>query len=294
MLKAIKSVYLWFDSSGDLPNLQNGSKIDWLRCSPFFLLHVLCLGVFFVKFEWSLLLVLLVTYVARVFALTAFYHRFFSHRAFKTSRVVQFIFAFIGTTATQRGPLWWAAHHRHHHKHTDKALDRHSPHVHSFLWSHCGWFLAAENFKTDLTNIKDLYKYPELRFLDRYDVVPPIMLSALLYWFGGWPYVVWGYFLSTVLIYHVTFAVNSIGHTVGTQSFNTPDHSKNNWLLAIFAFGEGWHNNHHHCPSSARQGRTVWQLDISYLILKIMEKCKLVWDLREFDAHPASESLPSH
>ncbi len=283
MLKVIKSIYLWFDSSGDLPNLQNKTKIDWLRCSPFILLHVFCFAVFFVKFEWSLLLVLLITYVLRVFSLTAFYHRFFSHRAFKTSRVMQFIFAFIGTTATQRGPLWWAAHHRHHHKHTDRALDRHSPHVHGFLWSHCGWFLSAENFKTDLSYIKDLSKFPELRFLDRYDIVPPIILAVTLYWFGGWPYVVWGYFISTVLIYHVTFAINSLGHTVGTQSFKTADHSRNNWLLAIFAFGEGWHNNHHHCPSSARQGRTLWQLDISYLILKLMEKFKLVWDLREFD-----------
>lgn len=281
MSNKLKSLYLWFDTSKDLVPAGNKYGINWLRCSPFLVIHLCCLGAFFVPFHKELLYVLALTYSARVFSLTAFYHRLFSHRAFKTSRVVQFIFAFIGTSAAQRGPLWWSAHHRHHHKHSDDPNDRHSPKVHGLLWSHCGWFLANDNFKTDQTFIKDLLRYPELRLLDRFDSLPPLILAITLYLIGGLPYLIWGFFISTVLIYHVTFCVNSIAHVIGTRRYETKDDSKNNWLLALFTFGEGWHNNHHHHPSSARQGETFWEIDISYIVLKVMQKFGLVWDLRE-------------
>ncbi len=285
MPKILNSLYLWFDSSGEI--VETSDKIDWLRCSPFIMTHLACIAAFFTEFRLSLLGVLAVTYAFRVFSLTAFYHRYLSHRAFKTSRVVQFIFAFIAASAAQRGPLWWSSNHRHHHKHTDKEADRHSPVVHSFIWSHCGWFLANNSFKTDHTHIKDLCKYPELKFIDQYDVIPPILLCVALYLIGGWAYVIWGYFISTVLVYHVTFSVNSICHKIGKQKFDTKDQSRNNWLIALLTFGEGWHNNHHYCPSSARQGRTFWQIDISYQILRILAKLGLVWDLREFNMRDA-------
>ncbi len=281
MLGILKSLYLGIDSQAMVNNRQPSDKIDLVRVSPFILTHVLCLGVFFVKFSWSCLLVLAVTYSLRVFALTAFYHRYLSHRAFKTSRVVQFIFAFIGASAGQRGPLWWSAHHRFHHKHSDKPYDKHSPHVRGFFRSHCGWFLLDENFTTDTSLVKDWIKFPELRFIDRYDALPPLVLIVLLYLIGGMKFVFWGYFLSTVLVYHVTFAINSIAHMYGTRTYETNDQSRNNWILALLTFGEGWHNNHHYYPSAASQGRTWKQLDISYLILKALNKLNLVWDLRK-------------
>lgn len=280
MNKFFKSIYLWIDSSA-LKNTEEGNKIDILRVLPFIFIHVACIGVFFIEFTWQSLAIMLFTYSLRVFALTGFYHRYFSHRAFKTSRLVQFIFAFIGTSATQRGPLWWSAHHRFHHKHSDEPLDKHSPHVRGFFWSHCGWFLQNENFATNEENIKDLVKFPELKWLNRFDVIPPVVLAVALYLCGGLNFLFWGYFVSTVLIYHVTFSINSLAHLLGTRDFETKDQSRNNWLLALLSFGEGWHNNHHYYPSSARQGFKPWQIDISFYIIKLMEKLGLVWDIRE-------------
>ncbi len=282
MYQLVRSLYLWIDAQGQVPNAENEDKIDLLRCMPFFIIHALSLGVFFVDFTWSCVWVLAFTYSLRVFSLTAFYHRYFSHRAFKTSRLVQFIFAFCGATAAQRGPLWWSAHHRFHHKHSDKKDDKHSPHVRGFFWSHIGWFLQNKNFRTDESFIKDWVKYPELKFINRYDALPPLFLVLVLYLLGGLKFVFWGYFLSTVLIYHVTFSINSLAHLFGKRTYATDDHSKNNWFLALLSFGEGWHNNHHHYPSAARQGRNWKQLDISYLILQVMEKFNLVWDLRQY------------
>ncbi len=285
MRNFIKSFYLWIDSNAALPaNHVHSKKIDILRCLPFIITHLACIGVFFVDFNIQCILVLLLTYSVRVFSLTGFYHRYFSHRAFKTSRVVQFIFAFLGVTAAQRGPLWWAAHHRAHHKYSDTEMDKHSPHTKGFFWSHMGWFLLEENFKTDEASIKDFAKFPELRFLNRYDSLPPIILALALYAWGGWQYVFWGYFVSTVLVYHVTFSINSIAHQIGTRTYETDDHSRNNWWLAILTFGEGWHNNHHYWPSSASQGHKFYQLDISYLIIKTLEKFNLVWDIRTVPA----------
>jgi stearoyl-CoA desaturase (delta-9 desaturase) len=240
----------------------------------------MCLGVFFVAISPGAIAACVIGYCARVFALTAFYHRRFSHRAFDTSRVVQFIFAVVGAAAAQRGPLWWSAHHRHHHKYSDQPQDKHSPHVHGFLWSHCGWFLQDQNFGTDKSMIKDWLKYPELVWLNRFDLVAPLAYGILLFMLGGWSYLIWGYFVSTTLVYHVTFSVNSVAHKVGTRDYATKDQSRNNWWLALLTFGEGWHNNHHYWPSSARQGFTKYQIDISYMILRTLEKFKLVWDLR--------------
>jgi stearoyl-CoA desaturase (delta-9 desaturase) len=280
--KLLNSLYLWFDSSHK--PLSTNNKIDYLRCLPFIITHLACFAVFWIGAPLGAVITCVVAYALRVFSLTAFYHRCFSHRAFKTSRTVQFIFAFIATAAAQRGPLWWAAHHRHHHRYSDTERDHHSPHTKSFWWSHCGWFLMAENFNTDETYIKDLLKYPELRWLNRFDSLPPIIYGVALFMFGGWSYLIWGYFISTVLVYHVTFSINSLAHKLGSRKFDTNDHSRNNWWLALLTFGEGWHNNHHHYPSSARQG-LGYQVDITYIILRVMKKLGLVWDVREAPAH---------
>ena len=252
---------------------------------PFFAVHLLALGVFFVGFKWWYVGVALALYVVRMFAITAVYHRYFSHRAFKTSRWFQFVLAFIGTTATQKGPLWWAAHHRDHHKYSDTDLDIHSPVKRSLWWSHVGWILCKKYDSTNLERIKDFAKYPELRWLNKYFLVPPVLLALALFLIGGLPLALWGFCVSTVFLWHGTFTINSLSHIFGSVRYQTTDESKNNWLLAIITLGEGWHNNHHYYMSTANQGFFWWEIDVSYYTLRVMSWLGLVWDLRTPPKH---------
>jgi stearoyl-CoA desaturase (delta-9 desaturase) len=241
--------------------------------------------------------VTLVLYLVRMFAITGFYHRYFSHRSFKTSRVGQFIFGLLGASAVQRGPIWWAAHHRHHHVHSDKPDDVHSPVQHGFFWSHMGWFMSHKHFAADLSRVKDLLKYPELRFLDRFDIAVPTILGVGVFLLGvllkqaapglgtnGWQMLVWGFFISTVAVYHGTYTINSLSHVFGRQRYKTGDASRNNVWLAIITLGEGWHNNHHHYPASVRQGFYWWEFDITFYLLKLMSYFGVIWDLKPVPA----------
>jgi stearoyl-CoA desaturase (delta-9 desaturase) len=268
-------------------------KIDWLRVVPFILLHLACLTVFFVGVSTTAVVVALVLYFVRMFAITAFYHRYFSHRAFKTSRAGQFIFALIGASAVQRGAIWWAAHHRQHHRYSDQEQDRHSPYHGGFWWSHVGWILTYANYKTDYAKVPDLMKFPELVFLNRFDTLVPVALAVALFFAGqalavycpslhtnGWQLLVWGFVISTIAVMHVTFSINSVTHCVGWRRYITSDQSRNNWWLAILTLGEGWHNNHHHYASAARQGFYWWEIDISYYLLRLLALLGVVWDLR--------------
>ena len=271
--------------------------VDWLRVLPFIALHLACFAAFVVGISATALWVAAGLYVFRMFAITAFYHRYFSHRAFRTSRAMQFLFALAGATATQRGPLWWASHHRHHHLHADDEEDAHSPQRHGFLWAHAVWFLSRRNFATREDLIADLARYPELRFLDRFDVFTPLALAAALYALGEWlaaahpalgtnglQLLTWGFCISTVALYHATFTVNSLAHSVGKRRYATSDRSRNNWWLAILTLGEGWHNNHHHYPGAARQGFFWWEIDFTYYGLRLLAALGLIWDLRSVPA----------
>ena len=290
---ALSAVFRWFDTSQraaiDPARLD---RIDWLRVLPFIGLHLACLAVFAVGFSWFALAVALLLYALRMFAITGFYHRYFSHKAFKTSRPLQFVFAVVGAASVQRGPLWWAAHHRHHHRHADTEHDIHSPR-HGFWRSHMGWFLTPRSFATNHEAIKDLVRFPELRLLDRFDILVPILLAVLLFLGGGWlqrhapglgtngpQLLVWGFFVSTVVLFHITVTINSLAHRWGRRRFATRDDSRNNWLLALLTFGEGWHNNHHHFPGSARQGFVWWEIDFTYYALRTLSLFGLVWDLK--------------
>ena len=274
----------WFDNEVVPASQQFERRVEWLRVVPFIGMHLMCAGVIWVGVSSTALLVAAALYVLRLVAITGFYHRYFSHRTFRTSRAIQFVFAVLGTMAVQRGPLWWAAHHRHHHAHADEENDSHSPTQHGFWWSHFGWFMNRSNFRTRSELVQDLTRYPELRWLDRFDIVPPIALAVLLYVCGGAQLLIWGFFISTVLLHHVTFTVNSLAHRFGRRRYATSDDSRNNWWIALLTFGEGWHNNHHHFPGSVRQGFYWWEIDLTYYLLRAMAACGLVWDLKSVPA----------
>lgn len=278
------------------------SDIDWFTAVPYFTLHLLCFSVFWVGISPVAFVVFLSMLYLRVFALTAFYHRYFSHKAFQTSRVVQFLGGFLGCTAAQRGPVWWAAHHRHHHRRSDQPGDVHSPRQHGFWWSHLWWFLTYENAQTDERVVKDWLKFPELQWLERLHIVPAILLAVAMYglgWVlhqtmpglgtGPWQLLVWGFLMSTIALYHITYFVNSLAHVIGTQRFETGDDSRNNLLIALLTWGEGWHNNHHYYQGSARQGFYWWEIDVTYLVLKFLSLFGIVWNLKPVPLHILEE-----
>lgn len=265
--------------------LPNGARISVVGVTPFALMHLLALGVFFVSFKWSYAVTCVALVFGRMFWVTAGYHRYFAHRSFKTSRVFQFVIAFMAMTSAQKGVLWWAAHHRHHHRFSDQEEDLHSPTLFGFFWSHIGWIVSDRYNDTRTHYIADFAKFPELRWLNKYHWVAPATLGVSLYLIGGLPLFLWGFVLSTVLLWHDTFTINSLSHLFGTVRYKTTDTSKNNWFLALLTLGEGWHNNHHHYMAAARQGFFWWEIDITYYVLKLFAALGLVWDLRQVPAH---------
>ena len=255
--------------------------VDVLSVALFVAMHVACVLVLFVPFSWGLVALCAGSYVLRMFAITAGYHRYFSHCAFKTSRAFQLVLAVLGTASMQNGPLWWASWHRHHHKHSDTTRDAHSPRHGGFWHSHIGWVFDGKHDSPDYSNVKDLTRYPELRFLDRHKWLPLVGYGVACFAIGGWAAVVWGFVVSTVLLFHATCFINSLAHVWGSRPYATADTSRNNFLLALLTLGEGWHNNHHHYMSSARQGFRWWQVDVSYYALRVLSALRIVWRVRE-------------
>lgn len=251
-----------------------------LNTLPFIIMHLLLLGIFFTGVTWESVVVCVVLYFVRMFGVTAGYHRYFSHRTFKTSRLGQFLLAFLAETSAQKGVLWWAAHHRHHHRYSDLPEDVHSPVQRGFWYSHVGWLFDGTS-KTRFERIRDMAKYPELRFLNTFWLLPPTILGVSTYFLFGASGLFVGFFLSTVLLWHGTFTINSLSHVWGKRRYQTTDDSRNNWILALITLGEGWHNNHHHYMLSTRQGFFWWEIDITYYLLKFFSWLGLVWDLRE-------------
>ncbi len=247
---------------------------------PFFAVHAVALvGLVVMPFSWKGIAFAVGLYYLRMFGITAGYHRYFAHRTFRTGRIFQFLLAVLAVSSTQKGVLWWAAHHRLHHKLSDKPGDVHSMARDGFFWSHVGWILTRENDVTDETRITDLTRFPELRWLERMYLLPSIALGVLLAAVGGWPALFWGYFVSTVMLWHGTFLINSLCHFIGKARYRTEDDSKNSLVLAILTLGEGWHNNHHHYPRSTTQGFFWWEIDPTYYMLKVLSWVGLVWDL---------------
>jgi stearoyl-CoA desaturase (Delta-9 desaturase) len=255
--------------------------------------HLMCFFTLITGFSWVAFSVCMALYFIRMFGITGGYHRYFSHRSYKTSRIFQFVLGFIGASAAQKGPLWWAAHHRHHHRHSDMPGDLHSPIVSGLWWSHLGWVLSPKHLETDHDAVRDLAKFSELRWLNEYHLVAPVSLGVATFFLGvglnsffpslgtnGFQMLVWGFFVSTVMTYHATFCINSFTHLIGSRRFKTTDDSRNSLPLALITMGEGWHNNHHRYPGSERQGFYWWEIDLSHYVLTALSWCGLVWDLR--------------
>jgi stearoyl-CoA desaturase (delta-9 desaturase) len=247
---------------------------------PFVLVHLACLGAIWTGVSTTAVLVAVALYLVRMWGITAGFHRYFSHRSYKTSRVMQFVMAFIGQSSAQRGVIWWSAIHRHHHLHSDTEEDIHSPRHMGFFHSHVGWIFRPKRASADYSSVPDLTRFPELVWLDRFHLVPAILLAVGCFLLGGWQMLVVGFFWSTVVLYHGVFFINSLAHVVGSQRYLTGDDSRNNWWLALITLGEGWHNNHHHYQSATAQGWRWYEIDISYYVLKAMSWVGLVWDLR--------------
>ncbi len=259
---------------------------------PFAAVHVACIAVLWTGFTWTDWIVCFALYVLRMWGITAGYHRYFSHRSFKTSRVFQFLLAFLAQSSAQQGVLWWSAIHRHHHRHSDTPEDVHSPRHHGFLFSHFGWIFSKSRGVADYAMVKDLSRYPELVWLDRWKYFPPFVLALTVLLLFGWSGLIVGFFISTVILFHGTFSINSLAHTSGSQRYITGDDSRNNFWLALITLGEGWHNNHHYYQSSTRQGFRWWEIDVTFYVLKCLSWVRIVRDLRSPPSHVVMGERP--
>ena len=292
----MRSVIRWFDSDyipEGAESFRNTPKtVDWPRTIPFIILHLGCLGVIWVGVSSFAVWLAVGLYFFRMFAITGFLHRYFSHKTYSTSRAFQFVMAVWSATSVQRGALWWAYTHRHHHKHSDEEDDKHSPVVDGFWWAHIGWITSKKNFPTDYSKITDLAKYPELVFLNRFDTFVPILFAGSLYGLGaylgahgietsGAQLLVWGFFISTTVLFHGTSCINSLAHVWGTKRFKTTDdESRNSFILTLITLGEGWHNNHHRYQATTKQGFYWWEFDPTYYLLKMLSWTGLIWGLK--------------
>ncbi|HVZ73371.1 MAG TPA: acyl-CoA desaturase [Polyangia bacterium] len=259
------------------------------------LVHLVAIAGAVYYWSWRGVGLALASYFIRMVIVTAAYHRYFAHRSFKTSRAFQFVLAVLAQSAGQKGVVWWASHHRWHHKHSDGPNDVHSPVRRGFWYSHIGWVLGSSWNGTDDALVKDLSRFPELRFLNRggMEIVPMALLGLAFLLIGGLPGFVWGFLVSSVLLWHGSFSINSLAHVFGRRRYATDDDSRNSWILAIATTGEGWHNNHHHYPSSARQGFRWWEIDVTYYVLWLLARAGIVWDLRRPPAEIVDAPAPS-
>ncbi len=260
------------------------AQYDVLPRTIYWGLHAACLLAFVVGVTTGNLLLLATTFFVRMFGITGGYHRYFAHRAYRTGRVFQFALAALGCSAVQKGPLWWAAGHRRHHRYSDQPGDLHSPRE-GMWYAHQGWIFDNRWDETPIDRIREFEHYPELVFLNRWYPLPPALMALGLFLVGGLPALIWGFVVSTVLLWHTTYAINSVCHIWGTRPYDTPDTSRNNWLFGLLTLGEGWHNNHHHYCASARQGFRWWEIDVTYYLLRGFQALGLIWEVREPPAH---------
>ncbi|MEQ9424831.1 MAG: acyl-CoA desaturase [Cyclobacteriaceae bacterium] len=266
----------------------------------FIFLHLLPIAAFWLDVHWSAWVICGGLYFVRMFFITGFYHRYFAHRSFKTSRWFQFVMAWLAQTSMQKGAIWWAGNHRVHHRHSDHEEDPHSNKLFGFIYSHLGWIMSPNYKETKFKVMGDFAKFKELRWLNKNHLLPPMTLLVVVFLYGGFvlgngtlnDFLMYGastaligFMLSTIILYHGTYSINSLMHMIGRRRYNTTDESRNSLVLALITLGEGWHNNHHHFMTSTRQGFFWWEIDITFYMLKIMSWFGLIWDLVPVPEH---------
>jgi len=260
--------------TGEIVNIYTNKRPNWLIILVLTVLHLGAAAALFM-FSWRGVATAVVLYwVAVGFGISLGYHRLHTHRSYKLPRLLEYFLAVCGTLTLEGGPIFWVATHRIHHQFSDKPGDPHSPRDGAW-WSHIGWLLVGESKHN---NTKLMAKYaPDLakdRFyvvLNNYHWIPVILLAAVLFAIGGLPLMLWGTCLRIVVGLHATWLVNSASHMWGGRRFSTRDDSRNLWWVALMSFGEGWHNNHHAHPSSARHGLAWYELDLSWITITILK-----------------------
>lgn len=281
-------------SDTDTTSLSPVLRLQWIviRATRWIVNGVALTGIFFVGFSWPAGVALVLGVFLGLLSVTLCYHRYFSHRSFNTSRWFQLLLAVWGATSLQRGPIWWAAIHRQHHANSDREGDWHSPRY-GFWHSHHGWLESPNILMVSYDRVSDLTRYPELRFLDTFYYIPALLLLAALTAIGAhleahypalgtsaWQIVVWGFFVRTAVVWQLTFITNSLLHMSGRRRFATDDDSRNSYLLGAINLGDGFHNNHHRYPVSARHGFYRWEIDVTYYVIKLLEALGLARDVK--------------
>jgi len=237
-----------------------------------------------VFFSWPAFFVGVALYfITGGIGITLGYHRLLTHRSFRIPRPLEYLVALVGTLALQGGPVWWVATHRKHHAHSDAAGDPHDVHR-GWIWAHIEWLYRSNRDRLHPNEVKrwakDLIADPFYRFLGRNEVTLQIALGLALFLIGGWSWVFWGVFARLALTYHCTWLVNSAAHSSGYQSFRTKDRSMNCWWVALLAYGEGWHNNHHAFPFSARHGLKWYEFDMTWLTIRVLRALRIARNVR--------------
>lgn len=266
------------------------SKTKWDILAGIGILHV---GALFAPwtFSWSGFWVFFVLqFVTGLFGITLCYHRLLAHRSFHVPKWLEYVLTFCGCLALQGGPIKWVATHRVHHAFSDRPQDPHSP-TRGFWWAHILWLFAYDEALDSGTQCHryapELSRDPVHRFFDRTNSAYNLILGAILYGLGGLSWLVWGLCVRTVFVYHVTWLVNSAAHLWGYQTFKTNEGSTNNWWVALLSYGEGWHNNHHAYLHSAAHGLRWWELDLTYLVIRVLGWARLANRIRLPQGNPA-------
>ena len=261
---------------------QFSTSSDWIVLSWLVFMHVGALAGFFL-FNWKAVgVAVALWWLTGGIGICLGYHRYFTHRSFTTYKPIEYLLAICGCMAGEAGPISWVAAHRYHHTYSDMEDDPHSP-LRGFFWAHMGWLFAREKFLSEFESYKryapDMARDRFLVWLDRFHLVPTALLAWGLYAMGGWTFVVWGIFVRSVMVYHSTWLVNSASHVWGYRTYQTTDKSRNNWWVALLTFGEGWHNNHHAFQRSARHGFRWWEIDPTFMMVKLLWMFGLASDI---------------
>jgi sn-1 stearoyl-lipid 9-desaturase len=261
---------------------ENKPRIEWPMILFLVAVHLLALLAFLPSnFSWAGIgIAMFLHWVTGGVGITLGFHRLVTHRSFQTPKWLEYVLVFCGTLSCQMGPTIWVGLHRHHHLYSDRELDQHNSNR-GFWWSHMGWMLYEVAAKKDVSRYtKDIANQPFYQFCDKYYLVLQVILAALLYLIGGWSFLIWGIFVRLVLVYHCTWFVNSATHKFGYRTYESNDRSTNCWWVALCTYGEGWHNNHHAFPHSARHGFKWWEIDFTWMMIRCLEMVGLAWKVR--------------